>query len=281
MRQLVLCFLLLFLSFFSFAQLENTVYKNLETKKYYDVGGCPKLSNLPASVKFQINGSEVSELVYEKYMLTKDHIHCCPCILKMYDEFDVLLREGIMCQGGGVGYMKEYYPNGKVKVSGQYLENASGDWEFRMDHNFTNIPDGKWTYYKENGSENYVEYWNAGAFLQQEPVQATNEIWKVEYSLNGKLFDPMNINRETLDGWELTIKFKNNSIARDQYAVRLMARDKDKQKIEKIILVQSAQSLPFALFLKELGLTSLTISDLSVEVLDGVNSKGGFYRLFE
>ena len=88
---------------------------------------------------------------------------------------DVLLSEGVYCTDCGVGFFKEFYPDGNVKLSGKYKENPTGNWK-----NYNcQVEHGQWVYFKENGDTLYSEYWNNGEFIKQVPEQSKMEIWKV------------------------------------------------------------------------------------------------------
>jgi hypothetical protein len=63
----------------------------------------------------------VKKSIYEKHQSTwKNMENCCPCILKSYNENDILLREAVSCNDCRVGWFKEFFPNGNLKLTGFY-----------------------------------------------------------------------------------------------------------------------------------------------------------------
>lgn len=210
MRQKILIFFTLtFLVGKTNGQIDTgTVYRNLKTEKFYKVG--LSFYSDSGQRKYEVNGKEVNKSSYRKYEKTwKNMENCCPCILKSYNENDILIREAVSCTDCGVGYFKEFYPNGQVKLSGRYKENPTGNWDDIWNRGYCNVPDGQWIYYNENGIILYSEYWKDGNFIKQIPEQNKTEIWKVELSLYGE-----NVNQKTLLPNQLkdliiTPKFKN------------------------------------------------------------------------
>ena len=157
----------------SVAQSDSSVYKKLETRKFYDVS-CEKETRNGKST-YTVNDKKVSKSTYNKYSSTWENMEtCCPCILKSYDEHDVLLSEAVSCTDCGVGVFKNYYPNGKVSLTGSYKENPTGDWDNIFYRGYCNVPVGAWTYFDTNGDTLYTEFWQDGEFIKQVPEQETN-----------------------------------------------------------------------------------------------------------
>ena len=192
MRQYTLTLIILTIAFTfrqAFGQSDSSnVYKKLETKKFYSVGLSSQTIN--GKRTYNVNGKKVSKSKYDKYKSTwKDMETCCPCVLKSYDENEILIREAVSCTDCEVGHFKEFYPNGTIKLQGRFKENPTGNWENIWDRGYCNVPDGQWLYFNKNGDTLYSEFWENGEFVKQEPEQKTNEIWKVELTLNGESAD--------------------------------------------------------------------------------------------
>jgi hypothetical protein len=188
----------------------GTVYKELETSKFYYVGITSKQKN--GKSIYKVNGKKVSESTYEKYDSSWDDMkNCCPCILQMFDENEILIREAVSCTDCGVGSVKEFYINGQVKFSGQYKENPTGNWDDISERGYCNVPDGQWNYYNKKGILLYSEFWNNGEFIKQVPVQNKTEIWKVELTLNGEPVNQTTLLPNQLKDLKITPKFKNST----------------------------------------------------------------------
>lgn len=187
---------------------ENSVYKNLKTKNFYSVS----LSSQTINNKgiFEVNGKKVDKETYNKYLSTwKNMEKCCPCILKSYNENDILLRESVSCTDCGVGWFKEFYPNGNVKLIGFYKENPTGKWKNIWNRGYCSVKNNQWTYFKENGDTLYSEYWNNGKFVKQYPEQDSVEVWKTELYLHGKKYEFQKINFDDFGNFMIVPKFKN------------------------------------------------------------------------
>ena len=150
-----LLFILIIINTKSFTQTDSTItYQNLPTIKLYS----PNLT--PPDT-------------------------CCPCILQFYDENKILFKEQVFCMEYEVGWVKEYYPNSNLKVSGQYLENHSGNWYHLIETGKCCFQTGKWTYFDENGDTLYHEYWQNGFFIEQIPEQSKAEIYYIYLNIDG------------------------------------------------------------------------------------------------
>jgi antitoxin component YwqK of YwqJK toxin-antitoxin module len=217
MRKQKLLLLILTIAFGqSFGQSDGaTVYKGLQTKEYYSILLSPQEIN--GKVVYKANGKEVSKFIYDKYHSKYKNMEtCCPCILKSYDENDVLLREEVSCTDCRVGWFKIYYSNGKVKLAGQYKENPTGNWENIYERGFCNIPEGEWSYFNENGDKLYSEFWKDGVFIKQIPEQKKTEIWRVELTLKGEKIDKQALTANEVKEIIVTPKFKNSHKFRSQ-----------------------------------------------------------------
>ncbi len=106
----------------------KSVYKNLETRKFYSV----QMSANQSGEKnvYEVNGKKVSKMTYNKYYSKwKNMVTCKPCILESYDENDILISKGIQYTDCSVGFRITYYPNKKIKLIAHYKENDTGNWK--------------------------------------------------------------------------------------------------------------------------------------------------------
>lgn len=153
---------------------KSSIYQNLETKKLYAVN--LSFSNMDGREEYRVNDKKVSKSTYQKYNVYRGNRRTCtPCILKMYNTDDVLIREGVYYTDCGIGSFKEYYPSGRLKLRGQYKENDTEIWEDIGRRGLCNIRDGQWTYYSEEGKRLYVEFWENGELIKQVPEQKTGK----------------------------------------------------------------------------------------------------------
>jgi antitoxin component YwqK of YwqJK toxin-antitoxin module len=107
-----------------------------------------------------MNGNVVDKPIYDKYKSAwKNMETCCPCILRSYDENDILLSEQVSCTDCGVGWFKEYYPNGNLRLTANIKKNPTGDWKNIWERKYCNIEIGQWDYFNENGKKIYSEFW--------------------------------------------------------------------------------------------------------------------------
>jgi len=188
----------------------STVYKNLKTKKFYSVSLSSQTSNGIGT--YEVNGKSVSKSTYDKYKSTwKNMETCCPCILKSYNEKDVLIREAVSCTDCGVGWFKTYYLNGRLKLTGSYKENSTGNWDDIWDRGYCSVPNGQWTYFNEKGDTLYSEFWNNGEFVKQTPEQSDTEIWDVLLTLNGQKVDKQIIAINDIGNLTIDPKYKNSN----------------------------------------------------------------------
>jgi len=187
----------------------KSVYKNLETREFYDVGLEEETED--DTTVYKVNEKVVNKKTYDKYSDVWSNIDTCkPCILKTYDENDKLIYKGIQYTDCRVGFWIEYYADGKAKVIGHFRENETGNWDSAYYKGYCR-KDGTWTYYNENGKKLYSEYWKDGDFIKQVPEQKKTEIWKVELTLNGEQIDEQMLLANQVRDLVITPKFKNAS----------------------------------------------------------------------
>jgi len=188
----------------------NTVYKKLKTKKFYSVGLSSQTENGQGT--YEVNGKKVNKSAYDKYQSTwKNMENCCPCILKSYNENDILLREAVSCTDCGVGWFKEFYPNGNLKLTGFYKENPTGKWKDIWNRGYCSVKNNQWTYFKENGDTLYSEFWKDGEFIKQVPEQSVSEVWEIDIMLNGQKIDKQELSINKVKNLKIIPKYKNSN----------------------------------------------------------------------
>lgn len=162
MKSILLLIVALFINVHAFSQkdIEKSVYKNLEVKKFYSVSTSSTLIN--GNAVYKGNGKEITKEKYEKIQLSRKNLEeCKPCMLETYDENDKLLIKAAQYKDCCVGSWIGYYPNGKVKTIGHYRENETDIWDPLWDHGYC-IKHGTWTEYAENGKPLKTETYNFG-----------------------------------------------------------------------------------------------------------------------
>lgn len=210
--KIITLFSLLFAIFSEgYAQNEGTsVYKNLKTKKFYYAH--LSKNKIDGKSTYKVNGKEVSKFKYNKYdSKWKNMENCCPCILEAYDVNENLINQTVSCTDCGVGWFKEYYMNGNIKLMGAYKGNTTGNWSNIYERGFCNVPDGKWTYFNEDGDTLYSEFWNKGLFVKQAPEQSNVELWDVELRYKEQEAEKVLIPIDDVGKLEFIPKYKNSN----------------------------------------------------------------------
>ena len=217
----------------------NTVYKDLEVVKFYSVS--MSSSRDGGRNTYTVNNKKVSKSIYDKYHDTwEDMSTCCPCILKSYDENDVLLSEAVSCTDCGVGYYKEFYPNGKLKLKGQFKENPTDDWNDIYKRGYCSVMDGKWLFYNVGGEVEYIEIWDGGEFIKQVPESGKAEIWKVELLLNGMVVDTQKVALNEFHKLEVLPFYKNSTESAElEIKLRVIGR----KFIEKEVMLHEFKNI--------------------------------------
>jgi antitoxin component YwqK of YwqJK toxin-antitoxin module len=254
----------------------TTEYKGLKTKKFYSVS--IHFQNKDGKSTYEVNGKKASKAKYDKYHSTwKNMETCCPCILKSYDENDVLLREAVSCQDCNVGSFKEFYPNGKVKLSGQYKENPTGDWKNIQNRGYCSVKEGIWTYFNQKGDTLYSEVWKNGAFIKQEPEQQTNEIWNVELTLNGQSVANTPLTPDQVNQLEITPKYKNKSKSDNKFTIDFRVSAIGYKASEKTFTLKNFKKINVLQMLSEAGIPSGKETIFSLYLLDNGQIISMFY----
>lgn len=227
----------------------TTIYKNLETKKFYSVSLSSQITKSKSIYK--VNGKKVSKSTYNKYKSTWINMKtCCPCILKSYDENDVLISEAVSCTDCKVGWFKSYWANGNLKLTAYYKENPTGNWNDIWKRGYCSVRNGKWTYYDVNGNTLYSEFWENGVFVKQEPEQNEVEIWKVEIKLFGQDASTLSIPIDKVGDLAIEPKYKNSKTA------------------SKVIIKFEVSAIGFGINEKEFTLESFKEIDVKAMLLE-------------
>lgn len=276
MKQITLIFILiLFLGKVHGQRDTGTVYKNLETRKSYAVNLISR--NGEGKIIYEVNGKKVSKQVYDKYHSTwKNMVTCCPCILKSYDENDILLRESVSCADCEVGWFKDYFPNGNLKLKGNYKENPTGNWKNIWDRGYCNVPDGEWIYFNENGETLYSEFWDNGVFIKQFPEQSFAEIWDVELILNGKKIDTQKIALSKIKDLVIKPKYKNHN-TNTKLTIKFEVSALNHKINEKQFTIESFKNIDVASMLSEVGIPKEKITFFMLSVYNNGIGLKGFY----
>ena len=257
-KNTLILLLLTFTNLQVFGQSDSpTIYKKLSTKKMYSVG--VSFQTIKGKAIYELDGKKISKSTYEKYKPNWDILEsCCPCLLKYYDKNDILLREIVSCTDCGVGDFKEFYPNGKVKLSGQYKENNSGNWDWKtiQKRGYCSVPSGKWTYFNKKGDTLYSEFWKNGEFIKQVPELNKNEIWKVDLTLNGESVENRSLTIDQVRQLVITPKFKNSSKIDTNFTVKFEVTLVGYKENEKTFSIENFNTINVLEILSEVGIPS-------------------------
>lgn len=257
-KNTLIILLLIFTNLSIFGQSDSpTIYKKLSTKKMYSVG--VSFQTIKGKAVYKLDGKKVSKSTYEKYKPNWDILEsCCPCLLKYYDKNEILLREIVSCTDCGVGDFKEFYPNGKLKISGQYKENNSGNWDWKtiQKRGYCSVPNGKWTYFNKKGDTLYSEFWKNGEFIKQVPELNKNEIWKVDLTLNGESVENRSLTIDQVRQLVITPKFKNSSKIDTNFTVKFEVTLVGYKENEKTFSIENFNTINVLEILSEVGIPS-------------------------
>ena len=272
-----LLFILTFFAGTSYGQTDTgIVYKNLKVKKFYAVSLSADLGD--TEDKYMVNDKEVSRKTYRKFEKTWENINSCtPCILRSYDENDILLSEGVAYTDCNVGYFKEFYPNGQIKLSSHYKENPTENWYNIVTRGYCNVPDGQWTYYDENGAVQYSEYWKDGAFIKQVPEQNKREIWRVDLTLNGVPVNEQVLLPNQLKDLVITPRFKNSITEHSDLRVKFSVLAIGRRHLDPSFTLDSFKLFDLNSLLLKNGFTSQDDIAYSLSIWDRDKSIAYFH----
>ena len=246
----------------------KTVYTGLETKTFYAVrqlrGGTPN-----GNGRFEVNGRRISKSTYDKYLLGWENMKtCCPCILRTYNEYDVLLQEAVSCTDCRVGSFKEFYPNGIVKWSGQYKENPTGNWDGICNRGYCSIRVGQWIHFNEKGDTLYSEFWKDGQFVKQIPEQDKSELWKIEVTINGEMVDKKILTPRQVNEIKIIPKFKNSSTAGANITILFQVSAVGHKQVEQTISLDDFKTIDVQKMLDEAEIKSLEPATCTMYILN-------------
>ena len=153
----------------------KSVYKNLEIKtfSYYIIPLATEYNRPQRKIIYKVNGKVVNKSTFD--MANKENegnwknINTCkPCLMLTYDDKDklVLIRKAIQYMDCFIGFYIEYYPSGKVKIVGHYLENNTEKWSIRFITKKFCKRDGVWLYYDESGRMTKIEKYKNGELIK-------------------------------------------------------------------------------------------------------------------
>ncbi len=194
----------------------STTYKDLEIMQSHQFFIEQRVEDNETT--YALDGKKTSARKYKKYKREFDNLdNCRPCIIQYLDSNDNITTEGIFYGDAIVGWIKEYYPNGKLKLQRQYTENTSGNWDAFFANGNLPKENGTWKYYDENGAFHHNEYWENGEFIKQDPEQTTFEIWCIETKLNNTDISDETISIQDLKNIIIVPRYKNSF--RDNQAI--------------------------------------------------------------
>lgn len=245
MKCTTLIFLTTLFCSLTFAQVGNSkkdttksVYKNLKTLKY-------------------IQGDyDNNEKVMEE---------CTPCILKTYDGNGNLLTKGIEYEDCPCGFWIEYFPNGKVKLTGHYKENESNDWSNALEEGLCKR-DGTFTHFNEKGEKLYSEYWKDGQFIKQVPKQTKTELWNVELTLDSVKVDKQVLTPKQVSEIKITPQFKNSSTAGTNISIKFVIRAIGHTDVEQTFTIDNFNTIDVQAMLTKAGIKSSEMLSYTLEI---------------
>ena len=243
----------------------STIYKDLKAKTFYSVR--LNTETKKGITTYEVNEKQVPKSIYDNYLSTMNNIeNCCPCLLKIYDENNVLIKEKVSCTDCGVGYFKEFYANGKIKTTGRYKENPTRSWKNIWERGYCNVKEGEWIYFNDQGDKLYSEFWNNNEFIRQVPEQDSTEIWKVELTLNGEKIEGKKLTFEELKKIIITPKFKNRNKTLDNLRIKFQVSAVGYRQNEKTFTLENYSEINVAAILAEVNIpkTENISYDLSV-----------------
>lgn len=120
----------------------------------------------------QIITKEKSDFYKESW---KKSEKCQPCEVYTYNAKDQLKHIVIQYEGCLLGPFKEYYPDGKIKVEGNFTSNPSNDYSNLRLRGLCSMREGSWNYYNESGKLQTIETYEKGSLISKEEVKDTEK----------------------------------------------------------------------------------------------------------
>lgn len=87
-------------------------------------------------------------------------------MVKTYDDNETLLSVGMQYKWCQAGVYTGYYPDGKIKVTGQYKTNTTGKPGKPTSSAFCGIKEGIWTSYSQTGEVTKTELYKNGVLVK-------------------------------------------------------------------------------------------------------------------
>lgn len=85
-----------------------------------------------------------------------------------YDNQNHLLFEALKYNECFIGPYSNYWTSGKVKTTGQYLSNSSGNWADLRQRGLCSVMDSTWKNYDENGHLSSTVIYKEGKLVKEE-----------------------------------------------------------------------------------------------------------------
>jgi hypothetical protein len=271
----VLFFVVINILGYSAQETPVSTYENLKVYKFYSGGFSSSQSTTNGKILYKINNKTVRRTKY--YRLKRKHDknwevikNCKPCILNIYNKKRKPFSQGIQYGDCGVGWIRYYHPNGKLYISGQYVENTTGDWENIYFRGLCNVKDGIWNFYNTKGEFMYSEHWNAGTFIKQEPEQNKCQIWKVDLLYNDDVYSTQNLTLSDIKRLTIRPYFKSsNQNTNIEYRVTVSALNR--KYINLLVSPEELSKLELGTILEENNINASNNPRFTIVVLnDGI-----------
>jgi len=196
--------------FLLFSQDVKTMnYSSMDTIQFYAVN-TSHTSDISGKEEFFVNDIQVDKQIYEKYNSIEKTQNCCPCVVEYLTINDTLLSRVIECNSCKVGDYTTYYANGNIKCLGKYKQNKTENWQSLRNRELCDIKTNEWIYFDVNGDTLYIEKWNNGEFISQYPDQNSDDVWGVDFELNGQLIQENTITLNEFNQLVIKPKYKSN-----------------------------------------------------------------------
>ncbi|MET4108181.1 hypothetical protein [Hymenobacter sp. UYP22] len=207
---------------------------------------------------------------------------CTPCILARYDKDGHLYTKAVQYTDCGVGFYNEYYPSGKLKITGQHQENDTGKWDDIYDRGLCWTKTGEWIFYSETGKVITKEYWNNGIFLKQVPERSLNEAWKINFILNGNILEKdARISMNDINSLTVVPVFKNKSNNKPAYRSSLTISATGKVQIRVDFSENGKLETDIYALLKTKGYNDSSKTSLYILTTNQMDSKQSWGHFFK
>lgn len=230
----------------------DSVYSLLKPIKFYNLTS--SFDTISGELNYELYDIKRRGFSAWKYgRASKKLNNCCPCLIQYYDQKKKLILEDVICGECNVGISKTYYPNGKLKESGQYKTSQSVTFTEIFEEGNCSVKEGNWLYFNPQGELLYTELWKDGEFVKQSPEQAKREIWKVDLLLNNENATVKQLLKSDFNNLKVVPRFKNSNSKTDDLSLVLKAqttREKFKRYSDTIAF-QSFETFSLDTFLSK------------------------------